>query len=393
MSGTGQNGTGQNGGGSSLYDERLARLNKAIRFEPVDRIPVVYMGLAFSPVYTGMPLSKYVVDGDAALEANLDAADKLGDFDGFNSFPGWIVPYELSAGWLSRIALPGVELPENTLWQVREAEVMTLDDYDFILDHGWPAFVESYLPRVIDMDEFLRYDEWYARGLAPATDRARGRGYPSVAVGGTTIPFEPLCGGRSMPEFFADLYRRPDKVKAVMDVMLPHMIELGLSSAMPSYSPGLWVGGWRSASALVAPKIWNEMVFPYLHQIVEAMAAKGLISVLHLDHDWNRDLARLLELIVRSCVLNPDGMIDVRKAKDILGEHMAIMGDVPATLFAAGTPDDIRAHVRDLVRDVGPTGLILCPGCDAPINTKPENMEAFVAAAHEFGVTLRGEEA
>jgi uroporphyrinogen-III decarboxylase len=123
------------------------------------------------------------------------------------------------------------------------------------------------------------------------------------------------------------------------------------------------------------------------------MAAQGLISVLHLDHDWNRDLARLLELPARSCVLNPDGMIDVRKAREILGDHMAIMGDVPATLFAAGTPDDIHAYVRDLVRDVGPTGLILCPGCDAPINTKPENMEAFVAAAHEFGVTLRGEEA
>jgi uroporphyrinogen-III decarboxylase len=30
-------------------------------------------------------------------------------------------------------------------------------------------------------------------------------------------------------------------------------------------------------------------------------------------------------------------------------------------------------------------GLILCPGCDAPINAKPENMEALVAAAHEYG--------
>ncbi|MHB8869005.1 MAG: uroporphyrinogen decarboxylase family protein [Thermoleophilia bacterium] len=403
MNGAGSNSAGSNSagktagapdaGGSPLCDERLARINKAIRFEPVDRIPVIYMALAFSPLYTGMPLSKYVVDGDAALDANLDAVDTLGGFDGFNSFPGWIVPYELTALWLSRIALPGVELPENTLWQVREAEVMTLDDYDFILDHGWPAFVEGFLPRVIDMENFQRYDEWYATGLAAATDRARGRGYPSVAVGGTTIPFEALCGGRSMPEFFADLYRRPEKVKAVMDVILPHMIELGLASAMPSYAPGLWVGGWRSASALVAPKIWDSLVFPYLHQIVEAMAAAGLISVLHLDHNWNRDLARLLELPERSCVLNPDGMIDVRVAKEVLGDHMAIMGDVPATLFAAGTPEDVHTYVRDLVRDVGPTGLILCPGCDAPINTKPENMEAFVAAAHEFGVTLRGEEA
>ena len=65
---------------------------------------------------------------------------------------------------------------------------------------------------------------------------------------------------------------------------------------------------------------------------------------------------------------------------------MAILGDVPATLFATGSPDDTYEYVKSLVRDVGPTGLLLCPGCDGPINTKPENMEAFLAAGREFGV-------
>jgi uroporphyrinogen-III decarboxylase len=64
---------------------------------------------------------------------------------------------------------------------------------------------------------------------------------------------------------------------------------------------------------------------------------------------------------------------------------MAIMGDVPAPLLSTGAPDEVRRYVRDQARDVGPTGLILCPGCDAPIDAKPENMEAFVAASLEFG--------
>jgi uroporphyrinogen-III decarboxylase len=127
------------------------------------------------------------------------------------------------------------------------------------------------------------------------------------------------------------------------------------------------------------------MVWPYLEAIVSAMWDKGLVSVLHLDQDWTRDLARFKELPAKSCLFNLDGFTDVRKFKEILGDRFAMMGDVPPTLFAAGTPDDIRTYVRDLVRDVGPTGLLLCPGCDAPINTKPENMEAFVAAGREFG--------
>lgn len=371
-----------------LHDERLERIRAAIRIEPVDHIPVIYMGLAFAPRWMGMPLSRYSTDGDAALEANLDTVDRLeavGGVDGFNSFPGWLVRYDLGSLWLSRVELPGQELPEDSLWQVREEEVMSVGDYDLILTEGWPAFVDQHMPKVMDMDELAESERWYAEDMGPALARARERGYPSVAVGGTTIPFEPLCGARSMRAFFADLHRRPTVVKAAMDAILPHMVELGLTSAALDFAPGVWVGGWRSASGLLSPRIWDEFVFPYLYQIVHALAAQGVVSVLHLDQDWTRDLARLRELPAKSCVLNPDGMTDIRRAKELLGDHMAIMGDVPATLFAIGTPDEVYGYVRDLVRDIGPTGLLLCPGCDAPLNTKPENMEAFVAAAREFG--------
>jgi uroporphyrinogen-III decarboxylase len=61
------------------------------------------------------------------------------------------------------------------------------------------------------------------------------------------------------------------------------------------------------------------------------------------------------------------------------------MGDVPSSLLAAGEPQQVRDYVRGLIRDLGPTGLLLCPGCDAPINARPENMEAFAQASREFG--------
>ncbi len=82
-------------------------------------------------------------------------------------------------------------------------------------------------------------------------------------------------------------------------------------------------------------------------------------------------------------------MTNMKKFKELVGDHMAMMGDVPASMFAAGTPEDIRNYVGDLVSLFDSRGLLLCPGCDAPINTKPENMEAFVAASREFGTLKR----
>ena len=373
-------------GGHPLYEARQNRIERAIKLEAVDRIPTAYMGMAFAPRYMGMPMSQYCRDPDDCSEVTLAAMDRLGAdvFDAVNNLTcGRIVP-ALTGLWLSRVAEPGRDLPEDSLWQVLEAEVMTPDDYDTILDQGWPRFLEGYLPRVIDMDELNASRLWVRENVARIRDQCRARGYVPISFGAVTIPFEYLCGGRSMQRFYIDMYRIPGKLKAVMEVMMPHMIQAALGIVQLSGIPAVWVGGWRSASSLVAPKLWDQFVFPYMLRLVDALADNGIVSVLHLDQDWTRDLARLLELPARMCLLNLDGMTDIRKAKATVGDRMAIMGDVPSALLCSGTPRDIDVYVRDLIRDIGPTGLILCPGCDAPINAKPDNMDAMVAASRAY---------
>ncbi|MFQ5399678.1 MAG: uroporphyrinogen decarboxylase family protein [Anaerolineae bacterium] len=370
---------------AALYQERVTRIEKAINLEPVEHIPTIFMGIAFAPRFMGMSIAEFCADPDARVEVTLAAMDRFGGFDGINALPGGRITVSLSTLWLSRIAVPGRDLPDDSLWQVDEAEIMTAEDYDTILDQGWPAFLEAYLPRIIDVAEIEANRAWIRANLAGTVQRFRSRGYVPISFGATTIPFECLCGGRSMQQFFLDLYRRPEKVKAVLDVIQPSLIEVGIRAARRSGIRGVWVGGWRAASSLLSPQLWDKFVFPYYLEMVTALAENGVVSVLHFDQDWTRDLARLREFPANMCVLNLDGMTDIRRAKEALGDHMAIMGDVPAALFSIGTPDEVYQYVRDLARDVGPTGLLLCPGCDAPINTKPENMEAFVAACREFG--------
>ncbi len=372
--------------GSAVYRERLARIRSTVALEPVDRIPFVFMGSAFAPRYLGVSIAAFCADPELRVDVTLEAMDRLGGhFDGINMLPAGRISAALSSMWLSRVAVPGRDLPEDSLWQVDEAEVMSVDDYDAIIEQGWSSFLRGYMPRVIDVAELDANRSWLGANLETVVRRFRESGYVPVSCGATTIPFECLCGGRSMQEFYLDLHRIPDKVKAALDAIQPDLIRAGLETARRSGVPAVWVGGWRAASAMLSPKMWNEFVFPYYLELVQRLAEREIVSVLHFDHDWTRDLSRLRELPARSCILNLDGWTDIRRAKEILGDHMAIMGDVPAPLLATGTPDDVYGYVRDLARDVGPTGLILCPGCDAPIDAKPDNMQAFVAASLDFG--------
>ena len=375
-----------------LARQRQELLRKAVNYEPVDRIPFTFLGPAYGPRSVGVPLADFCLDADMAVSSTLDAMDQMGDIEGINAMVSGYWPCLLSGLWLSKIAVPGIELPPNELWQVREEEVMKVEDYDLIINKGYEAFLAMMTPKVQKMDLLEKHNAWMQANLAGLPQRYRERGYAILTSMNSTIPFESLCGARSMEKFYFDCYRMPDKVKAAMDVALPFHINLGIMVTEITGVPGTWVGGWRAASAMLSPKIWDKLVFPYYYEMVTKFHEKGILCVLHFDQNWDRDIARFKDF-PKGCVFSPDGATDIRRAKDILGDHMAFLGDVPAATLAAGTPDDVYKYVRELIRDLGPRGLIMNSGCDMPYNTPKENALAFVAATREYGTYVKKQDA
>src|SRR3989304_1985953 len=100
-----------------LYRERAERIRRAMALETVDRLPVIYMGTAFSPRYTGMSIARFCADPQARVDATLAAMERLGDLDGINAVPAGRITPALSRMWLSPVAVPGRELPGDSLWR------------------------------------------------------------------------------------------------------------------------------------------------------------------------------------------------------------------------------------------------------------------------------------
>lgn len=377
----------------NLYNENLERIKKAIAFEKIDRIPVAYVATGFSPRYFGHTLAEYVKSPKLQVKTQFDAIEKLQQFghvDALNVAPlgvsNW--KYSLGSAWFNKVKLPGDELPDDVIWQIMEEELITVEDYDIILENGWDDYQKRFMKEKLGFST-LDQLKVMAPILLNASKDGKGHkkaGYVILNGGAIVHPFDMLSGGRSMTKFILDLHRMPDKIEAVMDLILPSAIKAGVGSAGLLDPAGIWLGGWRTASGMLSPKIWDRFVLPYYEKMVEATIEAGLTPVLHFDQDWTRDLEKLKAFPAKKCILNLDGMTDIRKAKEVLDGHVAIMGDVPAAIFAAGTPEDVHNYVRDLMRDLGPTGFILGVGCDAPYNTKPENMEAYVEAGTKYGV-------
>jgi hypothetical protein len=359
-----------------LLELHEKRIRDAVALKTPDRVPVVPNGPAWPGRAMGVKISEIATNPKVCYRTIIDAYTGLGEIDGIQS-PAYHV-CTLSIQWLSRVKVPGRDLPDDELWQVDEAEIMTLEDYDAIVDQGFGPWVERYYRERLPgtLEEFAAFGKTIPDALAACREKGVVPFTPAVA----TIPYEYFCGGRSMKEFLLDLFRHGDRVQAAMDAALPVLIENMRQVIRGLDLMGLWIGGWRSASEFLAPRLWERFVFPYYKKMVEAAVDEGAIPVLHFDANWTRDLERLRELPKGKCVLSLDGKTDIFKAKEILGDHMCIMGDVHPSMFALGTAEEVTAYCKRLVSEIGPSGFILSSGCDVPIDAKYDNVKAMVEA-------------
>lgn len=361
-----------------IYQQRLDRILKAVALERSDRTPVVLEYAGFAAHVTETPIAEYLRDPARNLELMIKAWDLVGDGDAINYGSFW--PYALCNDFMAKVRIPGVDLPDNDMWQIDEKELMKPADYDVILEADWPQYFQTFLNERILDDVPAEYLPPIRK--SPDTLGAwKSHGVPVLSGGDVTTPFELLCGSRSLMEFCVDLMKIPDKVEAVMDVIAPHLTANTIKQAKQQGYPGVWVGGWRTAPAMLSPEMWDRFVWPYFKQVVTEITDAGLIAFLHLDSDWTREFARFKELPRAKCVMALDGESDIRKARKVLDEHMCIMGDVPASLLFSGSAEEVSDYCTSLIRDMGSSGFILQSGCDIPTNARLENVQAMVRAA------------
>ena len=190
----------------------------------------------------------------------------------------------------------------DSQWQMDEQVRIQREDYDKILDMGWSPWFGQYIGK------YLGYAAAAGQALAEAGPRWTmeyiKRGYVVFSPMTVDHPFEHLAGGRTVKEFTLDLFQIPDKVQAVLDVIMAEKREQTRQMIRAIGQPlGYWVGSWRTAPEFLSPRLWNRFVWPYMKELVDIVAEEGGTPVLHYDANWDREIERLKDLPARRCVL------------------------------------------------------------------------------------------
>ena len=248
-----------------------------------------------------------VSDRDAGYDAKLNF-DCLRDATvrfGWDWAPGMAVPpsRSLEALGSKQIRWPGGDLPDDVQFQWVEDEYLKADEYDefladptrFTLHTLWPRLASAFgvlgelpLPPVWWINTMYFPLAWGALlGAPPMTamfealaemsrdagafmaafgafmGQMAGMGYPVAFVGVTKTPFDTVSDDyRGLRGSTLDLYRQPDKLQALMEMLTPMVIGQAIGAAKGSGNPRVFIPLHRGAAGFLNDEQFAKYYWP-----------------------------------------------------------------------------------------------------------------------------------
>ncbi len=201
------------------------------------------------------------------------------------------------------------------------------------------------------------------------------------------MPFDVFSQGRNVVNFSMDLFRTPDKIGDASRHLARSYADNAVRVAKLMGVPTVQCYCHRTSNSFISPDQFEKLALPSMEIVVQRVLDAGMTPILHCDGNWLKNLpAMRRSLPAKKIILQLDGLTDIFQAKQEIGDHMCLFGDVPAAKLAEGNPAEVEEYSHRLIEEVGRGGgFILAAGCEIPPNAKPENIRAMMDTVKKYG--------
>jgi uroporphyrinogen-III decarboxylase len=182
-----------------------------------------------------------------------------------------------------------------------------------------------------------------------------------------------------------DMFRQPDRLIKACEKLLPILLGMAVATAKVSGNPRVFIPLHRGAEGFMSLKQFETFYWPTLKRLLLGLIDAGLTPCPFFEGDYTSRLNYLLEL-PRGRVLGYFDTSDITRVKEILGNHLCIMGNVPCSLLQTGSPQNVKDYCKKLIDVVGKGGGFIMAPRSAIDEVKPENLKAMIDFTKEYGV-------
>ena len=400
-----------------LYEEREKRVRDSIYLKQPDRIPL----FVFADPAAHYGLTHAAAWYDPAAWRNGFIKEAL-DFEPDMTSGTFTSSGEaLAALDVKNRLWPGGPLPPDYEMQFVEGEFMKEDEYHLFLSDPTDFLIRRYLPRMYGslapiaklpplslMTNIEGIAELFSspefKKAAKALDKA-GRamkkyrlamgnlqedlallGFPAFShPGGVGVaPFDVLSSFfRGMKGSMLDMYRQPDNVIKACEAILARRIAMA-TPADPKARGNpkrVFMPLWRGDKSFMSKKHFDTFYWPTLKKTMLAAIKLGYVPMPVFEAHFGDRLECMLELPKGKAVAVVEHM-DVVQAKEILGGHTCIIGNVPKSLRYK-SPGEVLDYYKALIRKCGKGGGLML-NISLPYNTPIGELKQMVSTIREY---------
>jgi hypothetical protein len=407
-----------------LFAERSRRLMDAYELRQPDRIPVSIMfgymlakisgitheELDLNPAQAQELLEKW------ALHFQPDQATGLGPFVSTTS----VLLGDRQTKW------PGYGLPATSPMQYVEGEYMKAEEYDEFLEDPSNFTLHKFLPRayreleplaklprmpmlLIGYTSFSGFAGFHEdpailgalQALAKVSEfhaqmrrqnqmhnqRMAALGFPtSIGRGpGVFAPFDFMSDTlRGMRGIFLDMHRRPDKLLAAQEKVRRICVEETIKTCRAIGSKFAFIPLHRGSDGFMSLEQFETFYWPQLKGLMLDLVEAGIMPSPFYEGVWDGRLQYLREL-PKGKTSGRFQSTNIEKLKAEVGDVMSISGCFPASLLQAGSPQEVRAHTREMCRILGKGGGFIMSTNTSMDECRADLVKVWVDATREFG--------
>ncbi len=397
-----------------LYAEREQRARTCVSLQEADRVPFVpKIGRFYS---TGYNISTYDV-----------MMDKRNILPGIEAF---VRDYEPDLGWVpvehnipsvkatgaNFLKWPGPDfgIPKRESFQVLDGSFIRDDEFEeFVLDPTH-FFLTKFYPRKFDklkglakIDSLRMPFEYGIYGMMAAfgdpevraslqalmeasTGAREWQQYSGMCAGkfiemgvpvgcavATTCAFDEFSDNvRGLLNTIMDIYERPDELLAVLDTIERYSIEPAVMGAKAMGIEYFFIPLHAGVDEFMSPENYAKFYWPGLKKLMTRLIEEGITPYVFCEGRYNTRLEQLLD-VPKGKVIYMFETVDIKRAKEVLGGHACICGNLPTALLAHGTPEQVKDATKKMLDDCAPGGGFMMDASIVIDDVKHENLQAM----------------
>lgn len=223
---------------------------------------------------------------------------------------------------------------EKKLYELAEYFVKVYSDleYSIIPAYGPAGFIGS------EMSSEMKLFFKYLRDLWGDTVMLGHHGDGTFAI----------PDGNDMYSFAYEIADNPDGVKERAEKMAREAIERNKKLQEAGVDCLLLCSDYcYNSGPFLSPEMFGEFIQPYLYKIIDAARKDGLYTIKHTDGNIMPILDQLVECRPHALhSIDPMAGVDIREVKRLVGDKVALCGNVHCAALQTGTDEEVIASAE-----------------------------------------------